>query len=553
MNATSRSRVSRPLGLAMMVAGLLVALGAWSLPVNLKSISPALLHAAGRGTPTVGEFGRQLVESEKPGPATLVLAAAKSVDDALAGALENDLHQSAAQQPDLVAWGGWDAALDPVFGAREAGGKRESTPVLTFFLPERTRQRLAEYLGGSRSPGVRSLFGLRDVTSTGRFVPARQPGGQPLDALLLLTGLLYQSERFSLALQREIRGLADQAARERRLGELEPVLIDLLSLAQRLDWMQLSELLRRTDDTKTLGHYAHLARVAPEQIPLIYTAALFSGSADRVAAYLIQFGQKGVEDLRRALGEGRGAVVQLLQRQVPVNDARAPSLFSAFGLLHPKLGLALKYAGFFLAAYLLFSGADRCAFSRGDEPTAMLPAARSGVLALFFAALLVVATEPFLLQAAPPSEFKYRVTLPALNLTAQVPAPPSATTPTMDTSTILSVGLFALLQVVMYFICLLKIREVARQPVPTLVKLKLMENEDNLFDGGLYVGIAGTATALVLQVLGVIQPNLLAAYSSNLFGIICVALVKIRHVRPYKNQLILESQAEIPGTVNIVA
>jgi hypothetical protein len=71
-----------------------------------------------------------------------------------------------------------------------------------------------------------------------------------------------------------------------------------------------------------------------------------------------------------------------------------------------------------------------------------------------------------------------------------------------------------------------------------------MENEENLFDGGLYVGIGGTATALVLQVLGLIEPNLLAAYSSNLFGITCVALIKIRHVRPYKARLILEGQVE---------
>ena len=54
----------------------------------------------------------------------------------------------------------------------------------------------------------------------------------------------------------------------------------------------------------------------------------------------------------------------------------------------------------------------------------------------------------------------------------------------------------------MLFRSLVKIREVARQPLPPLVKLRLMENEDNLFDLGLYVGIAGTATALVLQVLG---------------------------------------------------
>ena len=46
----------------------------------------------------------------------------------------------------------------------------------------------------------------------------------------------------------------------------------------------------------------------------------------------------------------------------------------------------------------------------------------------------------------------------------------------------------------------------------------------------------------MLQVLGLVEPNLLAAYSSNLLGITCVALVKIRHVRPYKTNLILAAQ-----------
>jgi hypothetical protein len=114
----------------------------------------------------------------------------------------------------------------------------------------------------------------------------------------------------------------------------------------------------------------------------------------------------------------------------------------------------------------------------------------------------------------------------------------------MPTSTLISIGFFAALQVAMYFVCLMKIREVARMEVPPLVKLRLMENEENLFDGGLYLGIAGTATALVLQVLRVIEPDLLAAYASNLFGITCVALVKIRHVRPFKRELIIEAQAE---------
>src|SRR5262249_6531541 len=101
-------------------------------------------------------------------------------------------------------------------------------------------------------------------------------------------------------------------------------------------------------------------------------------------------------------------------------------------------------------------------------------------------------------------------------------------------------------QVMMYFVCLRKINQISGQPLPAHLRLRLMENEENLFDSGLYVGMMGTAAALCLQVLGVIEPNLLAAYSSNLFGIVCVALVKIRHVRATKRQLIMEIEQGRP-------
>jgi hypothetical protein len=115
----------------------------------------------------------------------------------------------------------------------------------------------------------------------------------------------------------------------------------------------------------------------------------------------------------------------------------------------------------------------------------------------------------------------------------------------MDLHSLLAIALFGALQVAMYLVCLGKIRSIDALSLPPLVKLRLMENEENLFDGGLYLGIGGTATALVLQVLGLVEPNLLAAYSSNLLGITCVALVKIRHVRPYKTNLILAAQDAI--------
>jgi hypothetical protein len=551
MRAAS-SDASKSVAALLIVAGLIVAIAAWVLPANLTSISPALLHEAGINTPSVAAFGRQLIESEKPGPAELVLAAARSVRDPAALSLEKSLTTFKSQQPGMAAWGGWDPFLDPLFKMHETpGGVGQSTPVLTLFLPQEARATLLNYLQGSRSLGVQSLLQLRSLDHTGRFVPATQAGGQPLDAVILLTAVLYQGEHLSPALQREVRSMSDVAREEKRLGDLEFFFMDVLSLGRRLDWVQLSEFLRRTDSTRTVGEFAHLARVAPDELPLIYTAALFSDSADRVASYLIRYGKSGLADLRLALGDGQGAVSQLLLRQVPVNRSPSGGIEALAGLvlMHPRLMLGVKYLGYLLGVFLLLRGLDNWIVAPAGAGGKVLHM-KSGALAMLFSALLIVASEPFLLKAAPPSEFRQRFVLPVLVATSQPPAPPNSKTATkMDTSTLLSIGLFASLQVAMYLFCLTKIREISRSSVSPLVKLRLMENEENLFDGGLYVGIGGTATALVLQVLGIIEPNLLAAYSSNLFGITCVALVKIRSVRPYKRKLILESQAVTPTFV----
>ena len=547
MSATAPHASKRFTAPLVAVAGLLLVLAAWSLPANLKSLSPALMREAGAGTPSVATFGRQLVDSEKIGPATLILAAARAINDPGVPALDLALDRLSGHAPELVAWGGWDPFLDPLFNLHENKGRAESTPVLTFFITEKARETLRTYLEKTRSQGVLSLLRTRELSATGRFVPAREPGGQPLDAVILLAALLYQGEHFSPSLQRELRGLADTAMAQKELGALEPFYLDLLSLGKRLDWAQLGELLRGTDNTKTVGAFAHLARVAPDQLPVIYTAALFSGSADQVASYSIQYGKAGLDDLRLALASGQGAVRQLMLRQVPVNHGAGAGLGTAASLVlfHPQLMLVVKYLGYLLGVFLIFRGLDRWIVSPGADPALGLPHMKSGVLALLFAALLVVVTEPFLLKAAPLSEYRVRLVLPVLISTSTPPAPSTHhPTPTLDTSTLISIGFFACLQIAMYVICLRKIAEVARSGLPPLTKLRLMENEENLFDGGLYVGIGGTATALVLQVLGVIEPNLLAAYSSNLFGITCVALVKIRHVRPYKRTLILESQVQ---------
>jgi hypothetical protein len=534
---------------ALVFVGAVIAVLAWLLPVSLKSVSRGLLRSAGAGTPSVAAFGRDLVDSEKIGPAIFFLQAAKGVDDPRAPALERALADASMKQPALVAWGGWDATLDPLFNLRQKTDHTSSTPVTTFLIPERSRDVVRSYLANSGSLGVQAILKTHEVTSTGRFVPAARAGGQPLDALILLTGLLYQGEHLSPTLQREVRGLAETAVQRNELGDLEGFYMDLLSLGRRLDWTQLAELTKRTESVHTVEEYAQLSRVAPDQLPYIYSAALLSNSADRVAAYLIRYGKAGSEDLRLAISDGQGAVNLLLQRSVPVNRSPGPAMGAASALVleHPRLMLAAKYAGYILGLFLLLRGLDIWVVPPGSSVSGgAQQRTRAGVLAIVMSALLIVATEPFLLKAAPASEYRVHLAIPMLAATStQTESVQTSKPVTMETSTLVSIGIFAALQVGMYMACLRKIREIEMQDASPQLKLRLMENEENLFDSGLYVGMMGTAAALVLQVLGVIEPNLLAAYSSNLFGIICVALVKIRHVRGFKRRLILEAQRSI--------
>lgn len=515
---------------------------AWLLPVNVKSLNPALLREAGRGTPTVSGFGRELLQLDKPGPAALVLETARKVGDSGAAAFGEQFDNFARQHREMMPWGGWDIALEPLLGSRSAAAPADSQPVLSFMSTQQARENLRRYLGVSRLPGVQTLLKTGTCT-TQRFVPANRPGGQPLDAVILLTAYLWQTEHLSSGLQREVRGLAETAAQSGSMGELEDFYLDILTLGRRLNWVQLSELLRTTGSLGTVGQFAHLARVAPEHLPVIYTAALMTKSADGVARYLITYGQPGAEQLQQALSHGQGAVDQLVQRQAPVSPGSGSDFeFGAgFTLRHPELALLAKYAAFLLGVFLLMRSIDlKLFFSIESTLRDAFPRMGSGVVAIILTFIFFAISEPYLLKAATVSDYSIKLVVPILGAAPAAATAPSTTPTTMDLSTILSVTAFAALQLGMYFICLLKISEIARQGVPAATKLRLMDNEENLFDGGLYIGIAGTATALVLQVLKIIDANLLAAYASNLFGIVCVALVKIRHVRPYKRQLIVE-------------
>ena len=98
--------------------------------------------------------------------------------------------------------------------------------------------------------------------------------------------------------------------------------------------------------------------------------------------------------------------------------------------------------------------------------------------------------------------------------------------------------LFAAIQIWVYLTCVQKIRTIEEEQIEPRLKLRLLENEDNFFDLGLYIGIGGTALGLAMIMMDVFQKPV-AAYASNIFGIMCVAAVKIWHVRQAKKRLII--------------
>jgi hypothetical protein len=113
----------------------------------------------------------------------------------------------------------------------------------------------------------------------------------------------------------------------------------------------------------------------------------------------------------------------------------------------------------------------------------------------------------------------------------------------MNQLSLLTLLLFFVLQGLIYIACLVKLAEIRRQRVGPRMKLKLLENEDHLFDAGLYLGFVGTIVSLILVSLNIIQFSLMAAYSSTSFGIIFVSFFKIFHLRPARRKLILEAEA----------
>ena len=214
----------------------------------------------------------------------------------------------------------------------------------------------------------------------------------------------------------------------------------------------------------------------------------------------------------------------------------------------PWFTLAIKWLCFLLAGYFfaLALHASRPMAPELEQPLQVggVHLLRELLFALGFLLMVVLLSEPFLAQEQHPEAMNFRLHLPMAG-NAVSAGIAGITKSIMNPTILITLLLFFVLQALIYLACLLKLAEIRRQQVPPRVKLKLLENEEHLFDAGLYLGFVGTIVSLIIASLGLVQFSLMAAYSSTSFGIIFVVIFKIFHLRPARRQLVMETEAEI--------
>lgn len=550
------------LGLVMLGCGLL-------MPAYLRAVDASVIQRAGRNGPALLAQGRALADAKKLGASKMLMLAAQTAGipgwDRLGEAVTNQ----AGQSPDALAWG-TDARTEKLFGPNARAPEAGTEPFTDFIIHQENRDAALAHLRDSQSSVVLELLRTRSLNSTVLFPPSSSASGQAFDVALLECGLLLDGGHLAAGLSDHIFLLASAANRGGDSQPLEQVLMDFLSLGDRLNWDQLVAFVAQIPDIGTLHQLAGLVRKADDRAPVLFAAVQLSGNPAGVAKYLARYSQTGLDDLGASLHYGAGGVNELLQRGQRLFSSdleKQVTAFNPFGAFFyltadcsfqkPWLALALKWlcylvGGFFLAGALHFA---QPVVSSLEQPLQVrgFHLFREFLFSLGFLLVVLLLSEPFLARESQKGGLPFRLQLPMAG--GAVPVGIAGIKQTiMNPIIILTLLVFFVLQGLLYMACLVKLAEIRRQRVPPRMKLKLLENEDHLFDAGLYLGFVGTIISLIIASMGLVKFSLMAAYSSTSFGIIFVVIFKIFHLRPARRKLLLEAEggavaAEAPASV----
>lgn len=555
-SSTSTVRSSPILGSFLLILGVLVIGFGWVVPSRFKSVPFEVVREAGQAGGSLEKQARQLLLDGNYGAASLMAEAADALGDEKSSFVLAQASMELEANAQLSRWGAWDPFLEAALKSVPLDAYSSEPGILGVLLAKPCREPVSALLQNSRNLLVRDLLSTGSFTTFRRLFPVSSTSGRPLEVSLLGLGLLAQGDHLSDSLKEELRELILEAKASGSIGTLEDFYLDTLSLMRLFDWGQFKEIMARVESTDDLQRLRYLLHRKAKDRPLVYGMGMAARELSGLFSYLEEFGDTGFGRLKSALATGVDGYQLALREQLPIeNDtidgsasfiSNIQAALSPFSLKSPELSLGIKYGSFFIGSFIALWGLSQ--FGRFYRETVSPALAFTQRFFGASASVLVFAvlSEPFLSASGAFEGYNFSFVMPVLTqVDGELQIIETTPTTSMETATLLSIAFFFLLQALVFLICLLKVREIEKKIVGPLVKLKLMENEENLFDTGLYVGIAGTCISLVMQVIGLVEANLLAAYSSNLFGILCVAIVKIRMVRPYKTRLILRSEADL--------
>jgi hypothetical protein len=532
--------------LCLAFAGLMLLCG-WLVPMHLRAVDASVLQRASENGTTLAECGLAFERATNADAARLILQAAQDQKIRWTGELAASL-ATHAETEQLYPDG---PTVD------------QSVPATTAVIKLENRNRILAYLDATGSPAVRELLRTRELTNTAIFPPSSSASGQAFDAAVSVSGLLMADNRLSPGLAQTLVERAATARTRASAQPLEEILMDILSLGQRLDWGQLRAFVSGIDDARTLALLTTQVRNAQTNLPTLFAVVALSQKPAAVASYVNDFSQTGLADLGASLHFGEGGVDELLLRHERLYTAPDRPQWMASGpvamffraasdytLRAPWFALMVKWF-FYLSGGFLLATAGHFGWPRLteiEEPLRVrgIHLARESLFALGFLLVVLLLSEPFLAQESQKAEIAIRLRLPMSVAAAasKMPLVKGSIMDTFNSKNLITLLLFFVLQGLIYCACLVKLAEIRRQKVPARVQLRLLENEEHLFDAGLYLGFAGTIVCLILVSLGSIKFSLMAAYSSTSFGIIFVSIFKIFNLRPARRQLLMQSEVQ---------
>jgi hypothetical protein len=496
-----------------------------------------------------------LADAGRLGAAQMYVAAAQAAEIPGWDRLGETVTNQAARDPGALFWGN-DSRTKSVFNSSPSSSDADS--FAGFIVQRDNREAALGHLGSSGSPVVQELLRCRELKDTVVFPASSSPSGQAIDAVIAECGLLLEGNHLTTELGGQIQQLAAQANRGGNSEPVEQVLMDFGSLGECLNWDQLTALVANVLDTNALHVLTAQVSTAGGRLPVMFAAVQFSGQPVAVAEYLAKYPKTGMQDISASLWYGGNGVKELAQSGQRFYRSDVMRWFAArqpFGSLYyfaavrslenPWLVLAAKWLCY-LAAGMCFAAAWHALQPPVPELERQLHVRgfhllRGFLFSLGFLLVVLLLSEPFLAQEDQAGGLSFRLKLPMAG--GAVPAGIAGLKQTVMNPTILiTLLVFFVLQALIYISCLVKLAEIRRQQIPPRMKLKLLENEDHLFDAGLYLGFVGTIISLIIASLGMVKFSLMAAYSSTSFGIIFVVIFKIFHLRPARRKLLLEAE-----------